>query len=94
MNTAHEYSFDLLRAASFFLQVIILYFNNLKGDFSKNLSCYNKGTITLITQGWSAHQITPHRREVLPMTVAEALTLMISFGALIVAIMSDKNQKK
>ncbi|WP_256444542.1 MULTISPECIES: putative holin-like toxin [Terribacillus] len=28
------------------------------------------------------------------MTVAEALTLMIGFGTLIVAIMSDKNQKK
>jgi hypothetical protein len=38
--------------------------------------------------------VTPHRREVLPMTVAEALTLMVSFGALIVAIMSEKNQKK
>jgi len=28
------------------------------------------------------------------MTVAEALMLMVSFGALIVAIMSDKNNKK
>ncbi|WP_420795724.1 putative holin-like toxin [Lederbergia galactosidilytica] len=28
------------------------------------------------------------------MTVAESLMLMVSFGALIVAIMSDKNNKK
>ncbi|WP_374705459.1 putative holin-like toxin [Oceanobacillus sp. J11TS1] len=28
------------------------------------------------------------------MTVAESLMLMISFGALVVAIMSDKNNKK
>ncbi|MEC2158736.1 putative holin-like toxin [Virgibacillus halodenitrificans] len=28
------------------------------------------------------------------MTVAEGLIVMISFGALIVAIMSDKNDKK
>jgi len=28
------------------------------------------------------------------MTIAEALMLMISFGALIVAMMSDKNNKK
>ncbi|WP_244857056.1 putative holin-like toxin [Oceanobacillus sp. J11TS1] len=34
------------------------------------------------------------RKGVMPMTVAEGLMLMISFGALIVAIMSDKNNKK
>ncbi|MEC0282691.1 MULTISPECIES: putative holin-like toxin [Terribacillus] len=28
------------------------------------------------------------------MTVAEALTLMIGFGTLIVAILSEKNEKK
>ncbi|WP_396019959.1 putative holin-like toxin [Bacillus sp. SD088] len=28
------------------------------------------------------------------MTIAEALMLMVSFGALIVAIMSDKSNKK
>ncbi|WP_374706899.1 putative holin-like toxin [Bacillus sp. J14TS2] len=28
------------------------------------------------------------------MTIAESLMLMVSFGALIVAIMSDKNTKK
>ncbi|MFC7395023.1 putative holin-like toxin [Scopulibacillus cellulosilyticus] len=33
-------------------------------------------------------------REVLPLDIYQTLTLMISFGALIVAIMSDKNQKK
>jgi hypothetical protein len=46
----------------------------------------------MIAQGWSAH--IPSWREVLLMTVADALMLMISFGALIVAIMSEKNQKK
>ncbi|WP_368389895.1 putative holin-like toxin [Sporolactobacillus mangiferae] len=46
----------------------------------------------MIAQGWSAH--SPSWREVLPMTVADALMLMISFGALIVAIMSDRNPKK
>ncbi|MFB1097244.1 putative holin-like toxin [Terribacillus sp. JSM ZJ617] len=30
----------------------------------------------------------------MPLTVFETLTLMISFGTLVVAIMSDNNQKK
>lgn len=48
-------------------------------------TCYNKSSTEYGLQGWSA---TSRKKGGMPMEVKDALTLMIGFGALIIALLT------
>ncbi|MBX0319512.1 putative holin-like toxin [Alkalihalobacillus clausii] len=50
-----------------------------------------KNNSITVTQGWSAHS---HERGCCCMTVFEGISLMLTFGLLIVAMLSFHNHKK